>query len=231
MTSPVQTPDSEPLQPSALEELASDPSSRKRFLRALGGGAAAATFSVALAACGATKNKLGGNQFGGAGVGTAQYGQGDVGILNYALALEYIEADFYRAAVKSGKLSGRALELFKRFGDEEQSHVTTLEGTIRNLGGKTTQRHTTSFPLANQAGILKTAASIEALGASAYLGQADRIQSKQVLAAALSIHSVEARHAGALQILNGAPISPDGAFAVAATSTEVSQLTTPYITS
>jgi rubrerythrin len=231
VTSPVQTPDSEPLEPTALEQLASDPSSRKRFLRALGGGAAAATFSLALAACGGSKSKVNGNQFGGAGVGTAQFGQGDVGILNYALALEYIETDFYRAAVKSGKLSGSALELAKRFGEEEQAHVTTLEGTIRNLGGKPTERHTTSFPLANQAGILKTAAAIEGVGAAAYLGQVDRIQSKQVLAAALSIHSVEARHAGALAMLNGAAISPDGPFAVPATSTEVSQLTVPYITS
>jgi rubrerythrin len=224
------TPD-QPRPPSALEELARDPGSRKRFLRALGGGAAAAGFSLALAACGKSKSKNGGNQLGGAGVGTAQFGQGDAGILNFALSLEYLETDFYRAAVASGKLSGRALELAKRFGDEEQAHVTTLEGTVRNLGGKPTQRHKTSFPLADRATILKTAGQIEALGAAAYLGQADRIQSKQVLAAALSIHSVEARHAAVLSTMVGGPISPDGAFAKPVTSTDVSQLVSPYIIS
>src|SRR5919199_2101502 len=119
--------------PSALEELRDDPSSRKAFLRGLGGSAAAASLTVALAACG--KKKAGGNQVGGAGVGTAAYGQGDAGIVNFALSLEYLEADFYRLAVASGKLKGRALELAKRFGGEERAHVTTLEGTVRNLGG------------------------------------------------------------------------------------------------
>jgi rubrerythrin len=224
------TPD-QPRPPSALEELARDPGSRKRFLRALGGGAAAAGFSLALAACGKSKSKNGGNQLGGAGVGTAQFGQGDAGILNYALSLEYLETDFYRAAVASGKLSGRALELFKRFGGDEQKHVITLEGTVRKLGLTPTQRHKTSFPLADQATILKTAGQIEALGAAAYLGQADRIESKQVLAAALSIHSVEARHAAVLSTMTGGRISPDGAFATPATSTDVSQLVTPFIVS
>jgi hypothetical protein len=212
----------------ALDELASDPSSRKRFLRALGGGAAA-TLSVALAACGRSTSKNGGNQFGGAGVGTAQFGQGDVGILNFALSLEYIETDFYSAAVASGNLSGRALELAKRFGAEELAHVAALEATVRSLGGKLVGRHKTSFPLQSQTSILTTASQIESLGAAAYLGQVDRIQSKRVLAAALSIHSVEARHAAVLSAMLGHPISPDGAFAGPATSTDVSQLVTPFI--
>ena len=213
----------------ALDELASDPSSRKRFLRAMGGGAAAATLSVALAACGKSTSKGSGNQFGGAGVGTAQFGQGDVGILNYALSLEYLETDFYAAAVASGNLSGRALELAKRFGAEEQAHVTTIEGTVRSLGGKLAQRHKGRFPLQDQGVILRAASQIETLGAAAYLGQVDRIKSKQVLAAALAIHTVEARHAAVLSTMLGQPISPDGAFAQPATSTDVSQLTTPFI--
>jgi hypothetical protein len=214
---------------SALDELASDPSSRKRFLRALGGGAAAATLSMALAACGKSKSNGSGNQFGGAGVGTAQFGQGDVGILNYALSLEYLETDFYAAAVASGNLSGRALELAKRFGAEEQAHVTTIEGTVRTLGGKLAQRHKGRFPLQSQSDILKTASQIEELGAAAYLGQVDRIKSRQVLAAALAIHTVEARHAAVLSTMLGQPISPDGPFARAATSADVSQLATPFI--
>ena len=46
--------------------------------------------------------------------------------------------------------------------------------------------------------MLETAAAVENLGAAAYLGQARRIQTKEILAAALSIHTVEARHAAAL---------------------------------
>ncbi|HEX8075542.1 MAG TPA: ferritin-like domain-containing protein [Thermoleophilaceae bacterium] len=230
MSTVAESPQTEPPPRGALDELASDPSSRKRFLRAIGGGAAAATLSLALAACGRSKDKGSGNQFGGAGVGTAQYGQGDAGIANFALALEYLEADFYAAAIDSGHLSGRALHLFQRFGAEERAHVTTLEGTVRSLGGTPAPRRKTIFPLENQNQILRVANQIEALGAAAYLGQVDRIESRQVLAAALSIHTVEARHAAVLSTMLGQPISPDGAFARPSTSTEVSQQAQPFIT-
>jgi rubrerythrin len=213
---------------SALEELRDDPSSRKRFLRTLGGGAAAATLAVALAACGS--KKPGGNQIGGAGVGTATYGQGDAGIVNFALALEYLEVDFYRKAVGSGNLKGRALELAKRFGAEEQDHVTTLEGTVKSLGGTPAPKPKTTFTLDTQKAILATMYQLEQAGAAAYLGQADRIQSKQLLAAALSIHSVEARHAAVISTLLGRPISPDGAFARPATSVDLIQTIRPFIT-
>jgi Ferritin-like domain len=213
---------------SALAELRDDPSSRKRFLRTLGGGAGAATLALALAACG--QKKAAGNQFGGAGVGTAGYGQGDAGIVNFALSLEYLEADFYRLAVASGNLKGRALELAKRFGAEERNHVTTLSGTVRSLGGTPTARPKVSFTLDSPKAILATMYQLEQIGAAAYLGQADRIQSKQILAAALSIHSVEARHAAVVGALLGQPISPDGAFARPATSVDVIQTIRPFIT-
>jgi Ferritin-like domain len=214
--------------PPALEKLRDAPSSRKAFLRSLGGGAAAASLTVALAACG--KKKVGGNQIGGAGVGTAGYGQGDAGIVNFALSLEYLEADFYRLAVQSGNLDGRALELAKRFGDEETSHVTTLEGTVRNLGGKPAPRPKPSFTLDTRQTILATMSQLEAIGAGAYLGQADRIQSEDILAAALSIHSVEARHAAVISMMLGRPISPDGAFARPLTSVDVISQIRPFVT-
>jgi hypothetical protein len=214
--------------PPALEKLRSDPSSRKAFLRGLGGGAAAASLAVALAACG--KKKAGGNQIGGAGVATAAYGQGDAGIVNFALALEYLEDDFYRLAVQSGNLGGRALELAKRFGDQESAHVTTLEGTVRNLGGTPAPRPKASFTLDNRQTILATMSQLEAIGAAAYLGQADRIESTDVLAAALSIHSVEARHAAVISMMLGRPISPDGAFARPMTSVDVISQIRPFVT-
>jgi hypothetical protein len=219
---------SEAPQTTALEELRDDPSSRKRFLRSLGGGAATATFALALAACG--KKKAAGNQIGGAGVGTAEFGQGDAGIVNYALSLEYLEADFYRLAVASGNLSGRPLELAKRFGAEEQAHVTTLAGTARSLGAKPAPRPKPSFTLDSRNAILATMSQLEQLGAAAYLGQVDRIKSKQLLAAALSIHTVEARHAAVISTLLGQPISPDGAFARPATSVDITQTIRPFIT-
>jgi hypothetical protein len=167
---------------------------------------------------------------GGAGVGTATFGQGDAGIVNYALSLEYLESDFYRLAIASGNLKGRALELAKRFGAEENDHVTTLEGTVKSLGGTPTPKPKTSFTLDNPDTILATMNQLESIGAVAYLGQLDRIQSKQVLAAALSIHSVEARHAAVISMMLGQPISPDGPFARPATSVDVTSQIRPFLT-
>jgi hypothetical protein len=79
--------------------------------------------------------------------------------------------------------------------------------------------------------ILETAATVENLGAAAYLGQAGRISSPEVLAAALSIHTVEARHAAALNTLVGKTVVPDGAFAKPATMDEVLPQVKPFLVS
>ena len=61
--------------------------------------------------------------------------------------------------------------------------------------------------------VAELAYTVENLGAAAYLGQAGNIQSPEVLATALAIHSVEARHAATLATLVKKPITPNGAFA------------------
>ena len=79
--------------------------------------------------------------------------------------------------------------------------------------------------------MLELAATVENLGAAAYLGQAAAIESPEILAAALSIHTVEGRHAAALNTLTDQPITPDGAFAVPATMEEVLADVQPFIKS
>lgn len=218
----------EPTSPaSALDELRNDPSSRKRFLRMAGGGAVAAALSAAIAACGDEREI--GDAYGGAGVGTKKYGQGDAGIVAYALFLERLEAAFYDGAIRSGRLSGRALELAKRFGEEERAHIQTLEGALEQLGGKEPTASEFSFVFENQAGIVQTAAQLETVGAGAYLGQVRRIADKKILAAALSIHSVEARHAAALALLRGQTINPDGPFASPSPSSDVDRQVQPFL--
>ena len=59
----------------------------------------------------------------------------------------------------------------------------------------------------------KLAGAVENLGAAAYLGQAGNIKSKEILAAALAIHSIEARHAATLNLVLRKSPTPDGAFA------------------
>ena len=201
------------------------PSSRRGFF-ALTGLAGLAAF---VSACG--EDRTIGDAYGGAGVGTKQFGQGDAGIVAFALFLERLEAKFYEGAIASGKLSGRALELFRRFGAEETAHIKSLEGALTQLGGKEPSVPEFGFVFENQPGILETAAQLEAVGAGAYLGQARRIRDKKILAAALSIHTVEARHAAALAQLAGRPIAPDGAFAHPATSVDVQSQVQEFINS
>ena len=87
----------------------------------------------------------------------------------------------------------------------------------------------TKFPLDDAMTIVKTAQAVENLGAAAYLGQAAKIKNKDILAAALSIHSVEARHAAALNTLLGKDITPDGAFAKPASMAEVLPIAKQFI--
>jgi hypothetical protein len=218
----------------AMEELARDPASRRRFLSRVGGTAAAGSFALFLAACGSKKKTLtpgGSDPKTGAGAGTDRFGRGDIGIANYALTLEYIETDFYAKAVASGKLTGKLLEMAKRFGDQESQHVQALEAFVNDNGGKPPARPKTIFKLTDQATILQLAVTFENLGAGAYLGQADRIVSRDLLAGALSIHTVEARHAAALSVAAKVSPTPNGAFAVPTQAATVLDSIEPYLES
>ena len=77
--------------------------------------------------------------------------------------------------------------------------------------------------------MLELAGTVENLGAAAYLGQATRIESPEVLASALAIHSIEGRHAAALNTLLGESIVPDGAFAKPADAKTVLKSVEPFI--
>jgi rubrerythrin len=224
------------MQDGAMERLATDPSDRKRFLKAVGGTAGAGAFALFLAACGSDDKKPSSNSTGttstqqpAAKTGTEMFGKGDLGILGYALTLEYLETQFYADAAKSGKLSGKVLAVAKEFGEEESEHVKALEATIKKLGGKLPAKPKAKFPLKSERSILKLAATVENLGANAYLGQAGNIQNKEVLAAALSIHSVEARHASVLNTVIGKDITPDGAFSKPASADEVLAAVKPFL--
>jgi len=213
--------------PNALERVASDPVSRRKLLAVTGGSSALAAF---LAACGSDDGDTTTMATdGGAKTGTEQFGKGDVGILNYALTLEYLETAFYADVVKSGLFKGSDLETIRKFGSEEAEHVTALTGFVKQMGGKPAPKPKTEFPLENAKSVLELAATVENLGAAAYLGQAANIKGASVLSAALSIHSVEGRHAAALNTLLGKPITPDGAFAKPAGADEVLKSVEPFI--
>jgi rubrerythrin len=195
---------------SALRELADDPSSRKRFFKMLGGAGAVSAATAFLAACGdddSSSSAAGTSSNDSMKTPSAADNKADLKVLNYALTLEFLEADFYKQVIASGLVKdAKVASLAKKFGQSEQEHVEALTATIRKLGGKPVAAPKTKFQPTLDKGlkaVLETAATVENLGAAAYLGQAGNIKSKEVLAAALAIHSVEARHAAALNILVG----------------------------
>ncbi len=220
----------------AVERLERDPASRKRFLRMMGGAGAATAFATFLAACGSDSDSGNGgepsaegpaaNPAGGAaatreGSPDPRVGTSDLEIVGYALTLEQLETAFYADVVESGLFRGVDLDLIKEFGEHEREHRETLEATVEMLGGDVPTAPKTKFPLESPGSVLRLAAEVENVGAAAYLGQANRIRSEEVLAAALSIHSVEARHAATLNALVGLPPEPQGSFATPAPMEEV----------
>jgi len=231
MTHPATEAGQEASRSGALRELADDPSSRKRFFKMMGGAGAASAFAIFLAACGDDEE----DEPSGGGAQTQterQMGGGDLAIVQYALTLEHLETDFYNAVIDAGVIKDKALaKTAMAIRDHEQEHVDALTATVEDLGG-TPKKPRTNFDMVLEGGpktVLETAATVENLGAAAYLGQAGRIQSKEILAAALAIHSVEARHAAALNRVVGKTIVPDGAFAKPASMDEVLPKVQPFL--
>jgi rubrerythrin len=203
------------------------PQSRRRFLAVGGGSTALAAF---LAACGRDSSSMTSTTSTGGGKSeTAEFGKGDVGILNYALTLEYLETAFYKDVVASGLFKGSDLAAIRKFGQEEAEHVEALTQAVKSLGGKPAPEPKTEFPLKSAKSVLELAGTVENLGAAAYLGQAANIESPEVLASALAIHSVEGRHAAALNTLLGESVTPDGAFAIPADVPTVLKSVEPFI--
>ncbi|CAN1211084.1 ferritin-like domain-containing protein [Tumidithrix helvetica PCC 7403] len=143
-------------------------------------------------------------------------------VVEYALTLEKLEADFYRHAItatQSGSLTGVpdvAKALLASYGEDEMQHVTDLSSVLRSLGGNPDEIAIPANPnysailnrdpFANPADLLLAGQYVEDLGVAAYKGQVQNLlmageSGKTVLAAALEIHSVEARHAAGIRFL------------------------------
>lgn len=164
----------------------------------------------------------------GKGRPPAKFGKGDIGILNYALTLEYLEAAFYNeATANNGKkafLKGKQeLAFLQQTTADENAHVAFLK---KALGSKAVAAPKVDFggTTSSEASFIKTAVALENTGVGAYSGQALNIASPAYIAAALSIWSIEARHASVAGLLlkpTPANISPNGAFDKPKTAAEV----------
>jgi rubrerythrin len=229
MSSPT-SEDSAPQTAGIVERLVRDDVDRKRFLKMAGGAGAASFGAFVLAACGSSTKTASTAAAPAATTSTASASAtGDVAILNYALTLEYLEREFYAKVVASGLFKGKVGSLIKEFGSQEATHVEALKGAVSKMGGTPAANPNGKFPITSATQVAGLAYTVENLGASAYLGQAGNIQSPEVLATALAIHSVEARHASTLGTLVKKSLTPDGAFAKPADMSMVLAAIKPFL--
>ena len=140
----------------------------------------------------------------------------DVEILNYALTLEYLEADFYNrvAAAQMAKpyLKPRVAEVAMILQRDENTHVAAVTDMITKLGGTPVAKPTFQFPnepFMENNSFLRFSADLEATGVMAYLGQGKRVKRDDVLAFAASIYGNEARHVGLIRFLWGPQFAPE----------------------
>jgi hypothetical protein len=164
----------------------------------------------------------------GKGRPPAKFGKGDIGILNYALTLEYLEAAFYNEASANQKSKSfikdpRTQVFLKTVTVDENAHVAFLK---KALGGKAVGAPKVDFggTTSDEKSFVETAVALENTGVHAYSGQALNIVNPAYVAAAISILTIEARHASvAGLILSGKPsgITPDGSFDTPFTAAKV----------
>jgi hypothetical protein len=236
---PDPTPDQSPPDEGLVLKLARDDVARKKFLKMAGRGMGAAAASTGLAAfiaaCGGSTSTPSSAPGATAGTGSSTTStasssgsSGDLKIVNYALTLEYLEAQFYAKVISSGLFHGSTLSTLKTFGAEEAQHVAALKKVASSLGTPAA-KPTGKFPLHSATQVATLAATVENLGAAAYLGQAPNIKSKEILASALAIHTVEARHAATLDVVLKKSPTPDGAFAKPMSMAQVLAVVKPFI--
>jgi len=186
----------------AAEEAAGD--TRLSFLRkgAIGAGAALSGGAILSALVPTTALA--------AGRPPGSFGSGDIGILNYALTLEYLESSFYNEATKQGRITDPQLvQLLRTVTKDENFHVNYLKKALGRHAVKKPRFDFQGIPR-DQTKFAATTYVLENTGVHAYLGQAPNIQSGKVLLAAASIVTVEARHAGAIGLYLGKGIAPNG---------------------
>lgn len=138
-------------------------------------------------------------------------------VLQFALLLEHLEADFYtRAVAGAGLITAADLPIFTTIRNHENEHVAALQTLITNKGATPGARPVFDFTAkgalagfnftgsAQYETFKAVAQAFEDTGVRAYKGQAGRlINDKPALSAALSIHSVEARHAAQVRRMRG----------------------------
>ncbi|MBK0383949.1 ferritin-like domain-containing protein [Pedobacter sp. SD-b] len=174
---------------------------RRNFLQYAGASAA----GIALVAAGCKKDD---NFNRGIDLGT-----GDIGILNYAYALEQLEAAFYTqvALTPYASISSTESAYMTAIRDHEVAHREFFKAALGNSAIPGLEVDFSSINFASRDSVLASAKAFEDLGVTAYNGAGYLIKSADYLTLAGKIVSVEARHAALIRdlITPGTFVGPD----------------------
>ena len=124
----------------------------------------------------------------------------DAKILNFALTLEFLEAEFYTRAEENGRLGATLGEFASTVGAHERAHVEFLQGALGNAA-VAKPKFNFGNTVRNEKAFAKTAQVLEDTGVAAYNGQAPNL-TKETLGPAASIVAVEALHAAWIRDIN-----------------------------
>jgi len=156
------------------------------------------------------------NGDGGIGPGTGvNLGTGDTGVLNYAYALEQLEAAFYTQVVASfyGGASAEEQTILTDIKNHEVIHRDFLKAALGSAAIADLTVDFSSINFADRASVLGAAKTFEDLGVSAYNGAGQLLTDAANLLVAGKIVSVEARHAAAIRDLLVPRSDSSGSFA------------------
>lgn len=131
----------------------------------------------------------------------------DVRVLNFVLLLERLEDAFYERALQTRGLRADVQEFVRVVGRHERAHVALLERTLGDRADEPPRLDLASAT-ADQASLLRSARTLEDAVVSAYNGQATNL-TREALAPAARIASVESRHAAWIRALSGEAPAPD----------------------
>lgn len=137
-------------------------------------------------------------------------GSGDIGILNYAYALEQLEAAFYTQVIKSPykNISSSEKMLFTDIRNHEIAHREFFKSALKSKAIPGLEVNFSAIDFSSRDSVIATAKAFEDLGVSAYNGAGSLIKTPDYLVLTGKIVSVEARHAAYIRDL----VSP-GSFA------------------
>ncbi len=156
---------------------------------------------------------------------------GDAGILQFAYLLEQLEGIFYDEGVNAGLFRDDFLAQIAAIRDHEFAHVDAIATTLGQLGAEVPAVPEFTYPdgvFTDPVAFLELAATFEPVGIGAYQSAAVALESKEILAAAISIHNAECQHRCAINILNLVVPPNNVAFEEALTLKQVQDAVAPF---